>query len=113
MAVRRVFVIWKHPLFYDSVRMLLTHPDVEWAGATSDYVVARNEIVSAKPDAILIEEDEQSPSEETLNFLELTPWGVIIIGLSLANNQLNIYRHEQKAVEQAGDLLHVVLGGLP
>ncbi len=110
MAVRRVFVIWKHPIFYDSVRMLLKHPDVEWVGATSDCMAACDEMVSIQPDAIMVEENEQHPSEETLNFLELTPWGAIIIGLSLANNQLNIYRHEQKVVEKAGDLLHVVLG---
>jgi hypothetical protein len=35
MAVRRVFVIWANPIFRESVRLLLRHPDVEWVGELS------------------------------------------------------------------------------
>ena len=110
MTVRSIFIIWKHPLFYDSVRLLLEHPAIKWVGETSDCETARHQIAVVHPEIILIEEESQSPSEETLSFLETTPWPVIIIGLSLVSNQLIVYRREQCFVEKDGDLLQVVLG---
>ena len=57
-TTRRVFVIWMNPLFHESVRLLLSHPDVEWVGATSDHAAAHEQIMKLRADTILIEEGE-------------------------------------------------------
>ncbi len=58
MRVRRVFVVSKHPIFRQSVRLLLDHPDVEWVGASPDCTAARSEIIDLQPNTILVEETE-------------------------------------------------------
>lgn len=109
MAARRVFVIWTHSIFYESVRLLLNHPEVELAGASSDYVAAKDEILSLQPDTILIEEVSNGARTEVMEILETSPWSVRIMGLSLADNKLSVYHREQRTVGQAGDLLRLVL----
>ncbi len=109
MAIRRVFVIWTHSLFHESVRLLLRHPDIEWVGATTDLAAAREQIASLRPDTILVEEREGSLSPEALEIMEACPWEVRVIGLSLADNQTSVYHREQRTVGKAEELLHLVL----
>ncbi len=109
MALRRVFVIWTHPLFYESVRLLLQHPDIEWVGATADRAVARSQIARLCPDTILIEEEEGgSVSAEALNVLDASSADVRVIRLSLADNELKVYHREQRTVAKAEDLLRLI-----
>ena len=111
MAIRRVFAIWAHPLFGEAVRLLLQHPDVEWLGATSNLGDARVQIVSLRPDTILIEELEGSHAgEEAIKLLENIASDIRIICLGLDNNELTIYRREQRTVGQAEDLLKLIRG---
>ncbi len=107
MTQRRVFVIWKNPLFHESASLLLKHPDIDWVGSAIDYQAARQEIIKLKPDTILFEETGPGlPLEilETLDFLELR-----IIGLSLETNEINLYRREHQTILAASDLLQFVL----
>lgn len=112
IVTRRVFVIWTHQLFHESVRLLLNHPEVEWVGETSDHQAAQEEIIKLKPDTILIEEVEEIegsvPSEE-MQILETCHWDVRVIGLNLTNNKLSVYHREQRTVRQAEDLLRLIL----
>lgn|SRR5574337_242601 len=108
MTSRRVFVIWTHPLFHESVRLLLHHPDVEWVGATSDHAAAREQIVTLRPDTILVEEGEGGAPPEALEVLEACSWKVRVVGLGLDDNQMIVYRREQRTVAQAEDLLHLI-----
>jgi chemotaxis response regulator CheB len=109
MATRRVFVIWIHPLFHESVRLLLTHPDIEWLGATSDHSTALTQIEKLCPDTILLEEEEGSnASAEALEILEASSTNMRVIRLNLADNELKIYRREDRTVAQAEDLLHLI-----
>ena len=108
MVARHVFMIWIHPIFRESVYLLLDHPEVEWVGITSDLETAINEILSVKPDTILIEEDTQIPSG-LLNILENCSWDFRLMGINLSDNQLNLYRHEQQILWRAEDLLQLVL----
>lgn len=108
----RLFLIWTNPLFRDSVRLLLNHPNVKWVGAASNWATAQPEILSLQPDTILVEEREDNVSIEAMEILEATPWNVRIVSVSLDNNKLSILYREQKAVGQAEDLLRLVLGEL-
>jgi DNA-binding NarL/FixJ family response regulator len=110
-VVRRVFVIWTHPIFHESVRLLLNHPEVELVGATSDYLAAQDEILSLQPDTVLVEEVGESVRAEVMEILEASSWSVRVIGLSLADNSLRIYHREQRTVAQGEDLLQLVLSG--
>ena len=107
-VVQRVFVIWTHSLFQESVRLILNHPSVEWLGSSSDYAAARDQIISLRPNAILVEEGEGSVHALALAVLEACSWDVRVIGLSLTDNKLSMYHHEHRIVRQAEDLLHLI-----
>ena len=109
MALPRVFVIWNHPLFYESLRLLLNHPDIEWAGATSDYASALAQTERLQPDTILVEEGEDGLPAQALELLKTSPCELRIISLNLSDNQLNVYYRELHTVVQAEDLLHLII----
>jgi hypothetical protein len=112
MAVRRVFVIWMRPLFRDLVCLLLSHPDVEWVGATSDQAVACAQIASLRPDTILIEEGEKGGvCAEVLEILEASASDVRVKQLSRANNEVSVYHREQRTLVRGEDLLSLVRTG--
>lgn len=109
MAIRRVFVIWTYPLFYESVRRLLQHPDIEWVGATSDRAAMQAQIVRLCPDTILLEaETSRDAAVDVVRLLEVNPATTRLIQLSLTENELTIYHREQKTVRQADDLLRLI-----
>jgi DNA-binding NarL/FixJ family response regulator len=108
----QLFVIWTNPLFRDSVRLLLSHPSVKWVGAASNWATAQPEILSLRPDTILVEEGEDCVSIEVTEILKATPWNVRVVTVSLDNDKLIIFHREQKTVGQAEDLLHLILGEL-
>ena len=108
----RLFVIWTNPLFRDSVRLLLSHPDLQWVGEASDWETAQPEILSLQPDTILIEEGEDNVSIEATQILKASLWNVRVVSVSLDNNKLSLFCREQKTVGQAEDLLNLVLGEL-
>lgn len=108
MTLRRVFVIWKNPLFHESTGLLLKHPDVQWVGSAPDYQTARQEIVKSRPDTILIEQTGASLPLEILEMLEVSE--LRIIGLSLETNEITLYRREHQTILAASDLLQFVLG---
>ena len=110
MTTRRVFVIWTHPLFHESVRRILSHPEIEWLGATTDHATAHDQIVSLQPDTILVEEEEGGgPLAGVLELLEAGSHDVRVIRLSLAGNELSVYHCEHRTMEQAEDLLRLIL----
>lgn len=109
MVARRVFVLWTHTLFRDSVRQLLSHPEVEWVGETQDYASAWDEIEELHPDTVLVEETDDHSSGETVEILKHSSWNVYVVGLNLSNNDLRVYHREQRTVKDSNDLLDLVL----
>ncbi len=110
MKVRHVFVIWKHPIFLESVRLLLNHPDVELVGATSDVTTAASEILDLQADTVLVEGVGSDVIDEVLHILDGTPWNVRIFSFNLDTNKLSVYHREYEMMGKAEDLLHLVLG---
>ena len=109
MASHRVFVIWKHPLFHESVRLLLKHPAVTLVGSASNLATAYEEILSLQPETILMEAVEKRHSDEVVKLLETCPWSLRVMLISLDDNQLSMYHREQKTVGKADDLLHLII----
>lgn len=110
MAVRRVYVIWINPLFHESARLLLKHPEIIWVGATADLGVAREEIQRLQPDTILFEKAGAVVPPGVVEFLEEERREVRLIGFSLDDNQMSLYHREHQAVTEVGDLLQFILG---
>ena len=110
MAVQRVFVIWTNPLFHESVRLLLKHPDIIWVGTASDFAAAHEEILRLRPDTVLFEKTSASIPLDVMEILEVNTWSLRIIGLSLYDNEISFYHRQHQTVGQAGDLLHFILG---
>ena len=111
MAVRRIFVVWNHPLFRESVRRLLDRPGIEWVGAGSDRARAHAEIAELQPDTVLIEEPEGDVPSEAIGILEAGSRDLRVIRLSLANNELTVYDRKQRKMVAPEDLLNMIERG--
>ena len=110
MATQRVYVIWTHPLFHDSLRQLLDHTGINWVGAASDFTIAVEEISRLHPDTILIEEMEGETTTSTfMEIVEKFQWNLRVVGISLNDNQLSVYQHAQQTVGQPEDLIRLIL----
>ncbi len=107
MPGRRVFVIWTHPLFHESVRLLLAQSQVEIVGATSDHATAQSEIAALGPDVVIVEQTdgEEQASVETMSILRAGPR---VIQLSLADNEISLYQRQQRTAAQADDLVRLI-----
>ncbi len=110
MAIRRVFVIWENPLFHESARLLLKHPDIIIVGAAHHFTTAHEEIMRLQPDTILFEKTRTGIPVDAMEIQEEITWDMRIIGLSLDNNEMSLYHRKHQLVVEAGDLLQFVLG---
>jgi DNA-binding NarL/FixJ family response regulator len=109
MASRRVFILWTNPLFHESVRMLLDHPEIECVGETNDYTASYEEILTPRPDTILVEEINGNIPLEIMQVLETSQWVVKVVGLNLWDNQLISYLRVQQTIGTVEDLVHTIL----
>jgi len=113
MSSKSVFVIWTHPLFLTSIRMLLKHPEIDWLGSTSDYTNALDMISNLKPEIIIIEEEQEGKTSiRLMKNMESHHLDFFIIGLNLNDNKLNVYHHQKQKVLKADDLIHLILGNI-
>lgn len=110
MAVRRVYIIWSYPLFYEAVWRLLNDDEIENVGASSDDATAHSEIEELEPDTIIVEQTEggSATSSEALQLLEASAWGPRVICMSLRDNNLWVYHREERTVKRAEDLLDLI-----
>lgn len=108
--IRRIYIVWVHPLFCDTVRLLLTHPLIEIVGLSNDYEIAAKHVAELVPDTVIIEDTEESAvtriklSEVIGHFPETER----IIRLSLKDNELWEYRHERQSITNIEDFLRII-----
>jgi DNA-binding NarL/FixJ family response regulator len=108
MADRRVFIAWSHSLFYGSVRLLLQHPDIEIIGANAESETLWHEVNIFRPDTIIIER-RGTGDDIMLGPQTRDSWHPRIIHTGLHDNIAHVCRCEQHILEQADDLLRLVL----
>jgi DNA-binding NarL/FixJ family response regulator len=108
MAVRRVFILWTHPLFHETVRVLLNHPEVEWIGSSPDSI-PEDLLLQTPPDIIVLEEEGGGPTVEIINLLMTHRESVRVLGLNLLDNQMSVFDYSHRTVCKADDLLYWVL----
>ncbi len=109
MPVRRVFVIWTHPLFLESVRLLLSKAQVELVGVTSDHSQAQDQIAALAPEVVIVEhtDGEEQASLETIAILRA---GARVIRLGMADNEISLYSRERCTAVEADDLAKLIVG---
>ena len=112
MNAHRVFVIWNHPLFYESIRLFLQQTNVECIGACQNMDEAIVMISRLLADTILVEETEYGDtSKRVIELIESSSTNVRIFRLNMNNNELKIYHREQITVMQAEELIHLIRNG--
>lgn len=110
MVIRRIYIVWVHPLFCDTVRLLLTHPSIEIVGLSDDYEIATKDVAEHKPDTVIIEDTEESAVTriKTSDIMNRFPETARIIRLSLKDNELWVYRHERQSITNIEDFLRII-----
>ena len=108
MARHRVYILWTHPLFSETVGRLLGGADLEIIGGSSDPATGLEEIGRLQPDVVIAEEDPSGAPTEAIDALRAGPAEMLILGLNLANNALQVYRREQRTVADPEDLLQIL-----
>jgi AmiR/NasT family two-component response regulator len=108
MSESKVYVLWSNPLFQEVIQLLLNGSPLDVVGNSSDHGQARSEIKTLSPDIVIIETTDasQESNEETFAFLRS---GSRVIRLSLADNDLSIYRRERRTVRGIDDLIAVMM----
>lgn len=111
MVIQKVLLMWVNPLFYETVRLLLAHPAVTVEGVPANGADVRSKLDSLRPDIIIFEAigNHLTLDTEVLQILGTSDWEPRIIRLSLQDNELWLYRRELQIVEQAEDLLQMIL----
>jgi len=112
MSLQQIFILWFTPLFYDSLRWLLKHPDIKFVGATSNYSEALTEILNAKPNIILIEDNGKEHNEMVMEYFDTSHGAKKVIFLGLTDKKLVVYHHEQRSLVKSEDLLELILSEL-
>lgn len=110
MRDRKVYIIWSNPLFQEVINLLLSGSSLDVVGNSSDHALAKKEINDLSPDVVIIESTEPNTEsgEETITFLQS---GSRVIRLSLADNDLSIYRREKRTISDIDDLIGVMVNG--
>lgn len=89
---------------------MLKHPDITWVGEVANFRAVSEEILKLKPDTILFERTETGIPDVVKEIMVVEANDVRMIGLSLDNNEISLFQREHQAVEEASDLLQIVLG---
>lgn len=108
--IRRVFIVWAHTLFRETVSILLNQTAIEIVGISTNQHTALAEIESLKPDTIIIEEteDDTLTHVEALQILAACSWGPRLIRLSLEDNELWLYYHERRSINSSEEFLRII-----
>lgn len=109
MAIRRVFVLWQHPLILMSLRGLLSHASIEWVGDSSTLDDLPQLFAEKMPDIILIEGEVDDNTHNALRLLEASKRSLRVIGFGLSGNEIQVYELEQETINQKEDLLNLIL----
>jgi DNA-binding NarL/FixJ family response regulator len=108
MAARKVFIIWKHPLFHETVRALLNHPELVCIGSSSEF--SADQLLSdTPPDIIVIEEENHGQTVRIINLLLNHYAKIRLLALNLLDNEMSVFDYSFETVYKVNDFLSWVL----
>ena len=97
-------------MFFRGIESILSQEDgIEIVGQDLDLEAAVACIQETHPDVVIVNCDDPDPrlKSAVVAIMRDSP-GLNVVGLSLQNNQISIYRGEKKDVRQVGDLLNAI-----
>jgi DNA-binding NarL/FixJ family response regulator len=106
-----IFIISRHLLFSHGLESLLCQePDVKIVGQEADIHQAINRIKQLQPQVVIIYQDDL-PSDSTsavVDILEALPQ-VKVVGLSVHNNHLHVYKATHCVANKFEDFVEAVI----
>lgn len=113
MEKRRMFVVCKNLLFCRALRALIERKEIDVVGVETDGAQALESIKLLKPQIVVVEAGEEGTLVDyllhyLLPYLVRESPGSKIVGLSLAQNEIDVYYGHQRRVQRAEDLLQVI-----
>lgn len=110
MERRRILVLCKHLLFARALRTLIEQEGIEVVGVETYGARAMESIKLLKPEIVVVETGEKGVAlDNFLPRLVRESPGTRIIGLSLNQNEIDVYYGHQRLVGKTEDLLQVIL----
>lgn len=109
MKPLRIFVIWMTPLFLDSLKLLLHHPQLEWVGSAEKSSYSHIVITQFNPDVILIEGSEEEVTRHAVQIMQYQQGNIRIVGLNMLDNQAKLFEVERGSILHKNDLLKIIL----
>ncbi|NIN69298.1 MAG: hypothetical protein GTO63_32370 [Anaerolineae bacterium] len=107
---RRTLVLCRHVLFARGLSTLLRgREEIEIVGIESEEQSGLESIKKLKPDVVVMERGEEGvPIDNVLSHVVRESPGSTVVGLSLGENEIDIYYGHQRQVRKAEDLLEVI-----
>jgi DNA-binding NarL/FixJ family response regulator len=110
--LKRVFILSRHSLFGQGIETLLSQQaELDIVSRETDLSAAVECIRTSRPDVVIVDCDNPEPDLSSAVMCILQErLGVCVIGLSLRDNRISIYRGEDREVRQVEDLLAAIQG---
>jgi len=110
MPIQTVLLIWSNPLFLKSIQLLLKNPEVICVSIAFNVVAVIDDIQRVRPDVVIFEKTENKIPIDVMDIFEGHNRKMRVLELSLADNELSVYQHQQMYIGKAEDLLNFILG---
>ncbi len=108
--MKRLFILSQQSMFGLGIETLLSqNADIEIVGRSTDLNSSLECIKNRRPDIVIVNCDDPEPGLTAVMMdLLRDRLGICVIGLSLQDNQISIFRGENKQVRQVEDLFEVL-----
>jgi chemotaxis response regulator CheB len=107
---KRVFVLSRQSLLGKGIEALLSQESgIEIITTDKELSEAVECILKNRPDVVIINcDDPEFDLSPAVSYMLRERLGIRIIGISLRDNEISIYREEQKQIRQLEDLLSAI-----
>jgi DNA-binding NarL/FixJ family response regulator len=109
MHAPRVFIVWAHPLFDETMQRLLQAWGVKIVGSMSDPKTALEEIEKSTPEVVILEDSDEPSQAEEQQIMAILHTSPLVIRLNLKDNELKSYRRERHTVGKIDDLANLLM----
>ncbi len=108
--MRRVYLLSSQLMFSQGVEVLLRgQTGLEIVGRETDMAKGLNQILALQPEVVILDSKDlaSAPTAILANILEELPSARVIL-LNLENDQMRVYRGEQRNAQGVSDLMEVI-----
>jgi DNA-binding NarL/FixJ family response regulator len=108
--LKRVLMLGRNSLFRESIESLICREmEVEIIGRETSFERVLGQLEALQPDVIIVDgSDPGCDPGDVVKFIYKLGLESKVIGINLHDNQLRIYRGEQKIAEEVADLVEAI-----